>query len=38
VADAADRPLLIGDGPAPGEELAMTAVRDLALEALGLAP
>jgi predicted AlkP superfamily pyrophosphatase or phosphodiesterase len=35
-ADAADRPLLLGDGPAPAEELAMTAVRDLVLEALGL--
>ncbi len=35
--DGADRPLLIGDGPAPsGEELAMTAVRDLVLGALGL--
>jgi hypothetical protein len=29
-ADAADRPLLIGDGAAPGEaELPTTAVRDL---------
>jgi predicted AlkP superfamily pyrophosphatase or phosphodiesterase len=37
-ADAQDRPLLIGDGPAPaGAELPMTAVRDLVLEALGLA-
>jgi predicted AlkP superfamily pyrophosphatase or phosphodiesterase len=36
-ASAADRPLLIGDGPAPAGELAMTAVRDLVLEALGLA-
>jgi predicted AlkP superfamily pyrophosphatase or phosphodiesterase len=36
-ADAADRPLLIGDGPAPsGEELPMTAVRDLVLGALDL--
>ncbi|HZY88308.1 MAG TPA: nucleotide pyrophosphatase/phosphodiesterase family protein [Gemmataceae bacterium] len=35
-AEAANRPLLIGDGPAPAPELAMTAVRDLALEALGL--
>jgi predicted AlkP superfamily pyrophosphatase or phosphodiesterase len=35
-ADAADRPLLIGDGrpPSPGE-LPMTAVRDCVLEALG---
>jgi hypothetical protein len=33
-ADPLDRPLLIGDGPAPGEDLAMTAVRDLLLEAL----
>ncbi|HEX5271570.1 MAG TPA: nucleotide pyrophosphatase/phosphodiesterase family protein [Gemmataceae bacterium] len=33
--DGADRPLLIGDGPAPsGEELPMTAVRDLVLTAL----
>ncbi len=31
-------PLLVGDGPAPSEEtLPMTAVRDLVLEALGLA-
>jgi len=37
-ADAADRPLLIGDGPAPcGEGLPMTAVRDLLLGALDLA-
>jgi predicted AlkP superfamily pyrophosphatase or phosphodiesterase len=37
-ADGADRPLLIGDGPAPsGEELAMTAVRDLLLGSLDLA-
>jgi predicted AlkP superfamily pyrophosphatase or phosphodiesterase len=36
--DGADQPLLIGDGPAPsGEELSMTAVRDLALQQLGLA-
>jgi predicted AlkP superfamily pyrophosphatase or phosphodiesterase len=36
-ADGADRPLLIGDGPAPGgAELPMTAVRDLVLAALGL--
>jgi predicted AlkP superfamily pyrophosphatase or phosphodiesterase len=35
-AKAADRPLLIGDGPAPGEDLAMTDVRDRVLEALGL--
>jgi predicted AlkP superfamily pyrophosphatase or phosphodiesterase len=35
--DAADRPLLIGDGPAPaGDELPMTAVRDLVLRALDL--
>ncbi|HXG11351.1 MAG TPA: alkaline phosphatase family protein [Gemmataceae bacterium] len=33
--DPADRPVLIGDGPAPsGEELEMTAVRDWVLEAL----
>jgi predicted AlkP superfamily pyrophosphatase or phosphodiesterase len=38
VSDSADRPLLIGDGPAPAEgEVAMTAVRDLVLAALGLA-
>ena len=37
-ADAADRPLLIGDGPVPsGEELPMTAVRDLVLAAMELA-
>jgi hypothetical protein len=36
--DPADRPLLIGDGPAPSsDELPMTAVRDLVLQALGLA-
>ena len=36
--DGADRPLLIGDGPAPSqEELPMTAVRDLVLQALGTA-
>jgi predicted AlkP superfamily pyrophosphatase or phosphodiesterase len=36
-ADGADRPLLVGDGPAPaGEELPMTAVRDLVLGALEL--
>jgi predicted AlkP superfamily pyrophosphatase or phosphodiesterase len=36
-ADAAHRPLLIGNGPAPAvEELPMTAVRDLLLAALGL--
>jgi predicted AlkP superfamily pyrophosphatase or phosphodiesterase len=34
---AEDRPLLVGDGPAPAAELPMTAVRDLVLEALGLA-
>ncbi len=33
--DALDRPLLIGDGPAPGDNLEMTAVRDLVLAALG---
>jgi predicted AlkP superfamily pyrophosphatase or phosphodiesterase len=33
-ADPLDRPLLIGDGPAPGDHLPMTAVRDLLLEAL----
>jgi predicted AlkP superfamily pyrophosphatase or phosphodiesterase len=37
-ADGADRPLLIGDGPAPTEvELPMTAVRDLVLQHLDLA-
>jgi predicted AlkP superfamily pyrophosphatase or phosphodiesterase len=37
-ADTEDRPLLIGDGPAPAvAELPMTAVRDLLLQALGLA-
>jgi len=36
-ADPADRPLLIGDGRAPGgQELAMTGVRDLVLRELGL--
>jgi hypothetical protein len=34
--DPLDRPLLIGDGPAPGEDLPMTAVRDLVLQVLGL--
>jgi hypothetical protein len=30
-----DRPILVGDGPAPGgQALPMTVVRDLALEAL----
>jgi predicted AlkP superfamily pyrophosphatase or phosphodiesterase len=38
VADAQDRPVLIGDGPAPpGAEVAMTEVRDLVLRALDLA-
>jgi predicted AlkP superfamily pyrophosphatase or phosphodiesterase len=36
-ADAKDRPVLIGDGPAPADDLPMTAVRDLFLGALGLA-
>ncbi len=36
-ADPADRPVLVGDGPAPGEgELPMTAVRDLVLAALAI--
>ncbi len=35
-ADAADRPVLIGDGAAPANDLDMTAVRDLLLAALGL--
>ena len=33
-AEDADRPILIGDGPAPDGDLAMTAVRDLLLRAL----
>ncbi len=32
--DPLDRPLLVGTGPAPGDDLAMTAVRDLLLRAL----
>jgi predicted AlkP superfamily pyrophosphatase or phosphodiesterase len=37
-ANAEDRPLLVGDGPAPvGPELPMTAVHDLVLAALDLA-
>jgi predicted AlkP superfamily pyrophosphatase or phosphodiesterase len=35
--DPQDRPLLIGEGPAPGDDLAMTGVRDLLLRALDLA-
>jgi hypothetical protein len=36
--NAVDCPLLLGDGPVPaGEELPMTAVRDLVLQALELA-
>jgi predicted AlkP superfamily pyrophosphatase or phosphodiesterase len=36
--DSADRPLLIGNGPAPAEgELPMTGVRDLVLGTLGVA-
>ena len=35
-ADPLDRPILIGHGPRPGESVAMTAVRGLLLEALGL--
>ena len=36
-ADAQDRPLLIGEGPAPADGvLPMTAVRDLVLGAMGL--
>ena len=36
--DAQERPLLIGDGPAPAEtELPMTSVRDRVLAALGFA-
>jgi predicted AlkP superfamily pyrophosphatase or phosphodiesterase len=34
--NVADRPLLVGDGPTPLEDLPMTAVRDLVLTALGL--
>ncbi len=37
VADPQDRPVLIGDGPAPAADLAMTDVRDLVLAALDLA-
>jgi predicted AlkP superfamily pyrophosphatase or phosphodiesterase len=38
VADTQDKPVLIGDGPAPpAEEVAMTEVRDQALRALDLA-
>lgn len=33
--DVQDRPLIIGTGPAPGDNLSMTAVRDLVLAALG---
>jgi predicted AlkP superfamily pyrophosphatase or phosphodiesterase len=36
-ADAVDRPVLIGDGPPPGADVAMTDVRDLVLRALDLA-
>jgi hypothetical protein len=36
--DGADRPLLIGEGPAPKDgELPMAGVRDLVLGALGVA-
>jgi predicted AlkP superfamily pyrophosphatase or phosphodiesterase len=35
-ADPLDRPLLLGDGPAPAEDLPTSAVRDLVLAALGL--
>jgi hypothetical protein len=36
--DAADGPLLLGDGPAPvSREIPMTAVRDLLLQALDMA-
>jgi predicted AlkP superfamily pyrophosphatase or phosphodiesterase len=37
VPDAQDRPVWIGDGPAPDAEVAMTDVRDLVLRALDLA-
>jgi predicted AlkP superfamily pyrophosphatase or phosphodiesterase len=36
VADREDRPVLVGDGPAPAAEVAMTDVRDLLLRALEL--
>ncbi len=36
-ANLLDRPLLLGDGPAPPDELPMAAVRDLVLAAMGLA-
>jgi hypothetical protein len=36
-ADPQEGALLFGDGPAPAQDLAMTAVRDLVLAALGLA-
>jgi predicted AlkP superfamily pyrophosphatase or phosphodiesterase len=36
VADAEDRPVLVGDGPEPGAEVALTDVRDLVLRALDL--
>jgi hypothetical protein len=36
VADAAERPVLIGAGPAPAAEVPMTAVRDLLLARLDL--
>jgi hypothetical protein len=35
-ADPLDRPLLVGDGPPPANDLPMTAVRDHVLAALGL--
>ena len=37
VAEPQARPVLIGDGPAPAADLAMTDVRDLVLAALDLA-
>jgi hypothetical protein len=37
-AEVQDRPILIGDGPPPGDNLAMTDVRDLLLRALGYEP
>jgi predicted AlkP superfamily pyrophosphatase or phosphodiesterase len=36
-AERDDRPLLIGDGPAPAEDLALTDCKDLILQGLGLA-
>ena len=35
-ADAQDRPVLVGDGPAPQAEVSQRDVRDLVLQALGV--